>query len=60
MTMFSEGWNDNADRFDSHIIHYAGEGIFDKGIIVNKTEQIISDMRVIEIFEKEIQMESVE
>ena len=60
MTMFSEGWNDNADRFDSHIIHYAGEGIFDRSILTNKTEQIISDMEVIEIFEKESQMESVE
>ena len=29
MTMFSEPWNNNADRFESHIIHYAGKGIFD-------------------------------
>jgi len=31
MTMFSETWNGNADRFDSFVIHYAGKGIFDKG-----------------------------
>lgn len=30
MTMFSEQWNGKANRFDSHIIHYAGSGIFDK------------------------------
>ncbi len=29
MTMFSEPWNGNANRFDSYIIHYAGKGIFD-------------------------------
>jgi len=33
MTMFSEEWNDNADRFDSHIIHYAGRGVFDENQI---------------------------
>jgi len=31
MTMFSEGWNNKADRFKSNIIHYAGRGIFDAG-----------------------------
>jgi len=30
MTMFSELWNNNASRFDSHIIHYAGRGVFDE------------------------------
>jgi hypothetical protein len=30
MTMFSEEWNDNADRFESYIIHYAGRGVFDE------------------------------
>lgn len=28
MTMFSEEWNNNASRFDSYIIHYAGNGRF--------------------------------
>ena len=31
MTMHSEQWNKNSNRFDSHIIHYAGRGIFDNG-----------------------------
>ena len=30
MTMFSEEWNNNASRFDSYIIHYAGRGVFDE------------------------------
>ena len=30
MTMFSEKWNNNASRFDSYIIHYAGRGVFDE------------------------------
>tara|TARA_R110002020_G_scaffold130148_1_gene291277 strand:- start:27447 stop:28151 length:705 start_codon:yes stop_codon:yes gene_type:complete len=29
MTMFSEAWNGSPDRFDSHVIHYAGRGVFD-------------------------------
>tara|TARA_R110000824_G_scaffold2372_4_gene11141 strand:- start:272 stop:961 length:690 start_codon:yes stop_codon:yes gene_type:complete len=32
MTLFSEPWNNNADRFKSYIIHYAGGGIFDVGV----------------------------
>lgn len=28
MSMFSEPWNDNANRFDSYIIHYAGAANF--------------------------------
>jgi len=39
MTMFSEPWNGNPNRFDSHIIHYAGNGVFDKGQFTNKLEQ---------------------
>ena len=31
MTMFSEPWNGEPDRFNSHIIHYAGAGVFDAG-----------------------------
>lgn len=45
MTMFSEPWN-NASRFDSFIIHYAGAGIFDKGI-GSRREQIIKDAKTI-------------
>lgn len=30
MTMFSEDWNNRANRFDSYIIHYAGQGKFNK------------------------------
>ena len=40
MSMFSEPWNGNADRFKSHIIHYAGKGLFDKG---NRIEQMKFD-----------------
>ncbi len=32
MTLFSEPWNNNADRFQSYIIHYAGGGLFDEGV----------------------------
>ena len=39
MTMFSEPWNNNPDRFDSHIIHYAGRGIFEGSSARNKLEQ---------------------
>jgi len=32
MTMFSERWNGSPSRFDSHILHYAGQGDFpDRG-----------------------------
>ena len=52
MTMFSEGWNDNASRFDSFIIHYAGGGVFENNYI-DKIEQMTSDIAVIEAFESE-------
>jgi|7_EtaG_2_1085326.scaffolds.fasta_scaffold16095_2 lipopolysaccharide biosynthesis glycosyltransferase len=42
MTMFSEDWNNNADRFNSNIIHYAGVGIFDKGVN-NRQQQMELD-----------------
>jgi lipopolysaccharide biosynthesis glycosyltransferase len=29
MTMFSQDWNGGPSRFDSHIIHYAGVGLFE-------------------------------
>jgi len=40
MTMFSEPWNGNADRFESYIVHYAGQGIFDAG---GRQQQIQND-----------------
>jgi hypothetical protein len=42
MTMFSEKWNNYANRFESNIIHYAGKGVFDVGV-KNKLEQIKID-----------------
>ena len=39
MTMFSEAWNNSPDRFLSHIIHYAGRGIFDVNEAPSKLEQ---------------------
>ena len=58
MTMFSEPWNNNADRFDSHVIHYAGAGLFEQGP-KNKLEQITLDYKKlypngIENFKKQI------
>jgi len=48
MTMFSHQWNNYANRFDANIIHYAGEGIFDRNnIIMNRTDQIESDYKKI-------------
>jgi hypothetical protein len=44
MTMFSEPWNGNPSRFDSHIIHYAGRGIFD-GNNSDRLQQIKEDVR---------------
>tara|TARA_R110002074_G_scaffold167867_1_gene329117 strand:+ start:1420 stop:2124 length:705 start_codon:yes stop_codon:yes gene_type:complete len=44
MTMFSEQWNGNPDRFDSHIIHYAGRGVFDNGV-ENKLAQAELDYK---------------
>tara|TARA_Y100000593_G_scaffold95019_1_gene198395 strand:- start:3397 stop:4125 length:729 start_codon:yes stop_codon:yes gene_type:complete len=43
MTMFSEAWNGNPDRFDSYIIHYAGAGIFDGSRASSKLEQATQD-----------------
>jgi lipopolysaccharide biosynthesis glycosyltransferase len=42
LTMFSEPWNNHANRFDSHVIHYAGVGIYDHGVR-NKLEQAMLD-----------------
>ena len=41
MTMFSEDWNNNASRFDSYVIHYAGSGLF--APCINRTELIKQD-----------------
>jgi len=44
MSMFSESWSGNASRFDSHIIHYAGQAGFpDKGKRT-KVQQIRDDI----------------
>jgi lipopolysaccharide biosynthesis glycosyltransferase len=43
MTMFSESWNNNADRFKSYIIHYAGGGVFESEKVLNKIEQAERD-----------------
>lgn len=47
MSVHSENWNENADRFKSHIIHYAGQGIFEKDKYQNRLEQIKSDIQII-------------
>tara|TARA_R100001163_G_C5062546_1_gene199638 strand:+ start:1668 stop:2372 length:705 start_codon:yes stop_codon:yes gene_type:complete len=44
MTMFSEEWNGAPDRFESHIIHYAGRGVFDSGA-ENKLHQAKLDFK---------------
>ena len=48
MTMFSEDWNNNADRFDSYVLHYGGAGIFEPGV-ENKLEQIKLDIKRMKI-----------
>lgn len=45
MTMFSESWM-GANRFESHIIHYAGKGIFEAGV-QSRLEQIKRDYKTI-------------
>ncbi len=45
MSMFSEGWNNSASRFDSYILHYAGNARFpDKGKRA-RLQQIRDDIR---------------
>lgn len=46
MTMFSEPWNNHADRFKSNIIHYAGKGIFDSKF-PTRIDQIKHDHQLI-------------
>ena len=43
MTMFSEPWNKNANRFDSYIIHYAGRGQFN--IKLDRISNIKEDVK---------------
>lgn len=43
MTMFSEPWNGSPSRFDSHIIHYAGKGVFE-GSCNSRIDQIKRDI----------------
>lgn len=43
MTMFSEPWNGSPSRFDSHIIHYAGAGIFEKNKGLTREKQMKKD-----------------
>jgi hypothetical protein len=47
MSMFSEPWNNSADRFKSYIIHYAGRGIFDGGSVTDKVMQMQRDYQTI-------------
>ena len=44
MTMFSEPWNGNPNRFDSYAIHYAGGGIFESEV-KSKIEQMQLDIK---------------
>lgn len=45
MTMFSEPWNNFANRFEANIIHYAGVGVFDC-FHPNRVSQIKSDISI--------------
>ena len=45
MTMFSEPWAGSPNRFDSHVIHYAGAGIFDN--CSTRLEQMQKDYKVL-------------
>ena len=47
MTMFNEPWMGSPNRFESHIIHYAGGGVFDNGV-GSRLEQIRKDIEILE------------
>lgn len=47
MTMFSEPWNGCPNRFDSHMIHYAGGGVFDKSKYPNRLAQMKADFETL-------------
>jgi len=42
MTMFSEAWNNYADRFEAYVLHYAGAGTYEEK---NRAEQIKKDFQ---------------
>jgi hypothetical protein len=44
MTMFSERWNGRPDRFKSFMIHYAGQGVFERGP-KTRLDQMLRDKR---------------
>lgn len=46
MTMFSEPWNGGKSRFNAYMIHYAGQGIFDRRF-ETKLENMKYDFEVI-------------
>jgi len=48
MSMFSEEWNNSPSRFDSYIIHYAGNGHV---LSLDRTEQIIQDYNLLKRFD---------
>ena len=50
MTMFSEAWNNYANRFNSYVIHYAGVGLF--APCGNRTEMIRQDSCILNRLEK--------
>ena len=45
MTMFSEAWNKHADRFESHMIHYAGRGTFDTSSRIDQIRKDAEEIR---------------
>ncbi len=47
MSMFSEAWNGSASRFDSYIIHYAGDGRFSDKEGRSRTQLMIDDIEKI-------------
>jgi len=47
MSMFSEPWNDCQSRFNSYIIHYAGQGAFPDKYIRTRVELIRDDIKEI-------------
>lgn len=49
MTMFSEGWNNSANRFNSFVIHYAGIGLF--APCSNRVEMMRQDSNILKRME---------
>ena len=44
MSMFSEPWNNNHSRFDSNIIHYAGNGYYRN---ISRFGQVVADYNIL-------------